>query len=204
MFVLIQKVRCLIDTLRVYAKRRSISPIRPKHELYVLVEAIFNDPETVVSPSPLPSAGQEIWNRLVRYSRTTLSREKARQAALEFADWLTKQYMPKDRVVFDADSVSVMIDGEFYENLKPLEYALIKVLNDRRGLFTSTEAIIASINAGGAGAVADSILQQLSPFPDTESGKKRIVRCLEQMNYDLRRYIDGQRRSGRRLLLPTR
>lgn len=204
MFVLIQKVRCLIDTLRVYAKKRSISAIRPKDELYVLVEAIFNDPETVVSPSPLPLAGQDIWNRLVRYSRTTLSREKARQTALEFADWLTKRYMPKDRVVFDADSVSVMIDGEFYENLKPLEYALIKVLNDRRGLFVPTEAIITAIKTGGAGAVADPILQKLNSFPETESGKKRIVRCLEEMNSDLRRYIEGQRRSGRRLLLPVR
>lgn len=192
------RIRLFAETLRGFAANRDRTKIGPDHELWVMYTALFDAPDAFANLNPLNEKGQADWRVIVDASGRKPA--EAWSEARQFADWLDAEYQSKDPLQFDDESYSVLLWGDLYEHLRPVGYAILKVLYNREQEFLTADTIIAAINAGGF-AKADPTLLRLAPFPPGAAGHKRLSRAIRYLPEPLRNLIDGQEGVGRRLHL---
>jgi hypothetical protein len=192
------KIRLFAETLRAFADRRDRGKIEPGHELWVMFTGLFDAPDAFANPNPLNAKGRADWQVIVEASGWKPT--EAWNEARGFADWLDAEYQSNDPLQFDDESYSVMLRGELYERIRPIGYAILKVLYNREQEYLTADTIIAAINAGGF-RTADPTLLRLTPFPAGATGRKRLSRAIGYLPEPLRRLIDGQEGLGRRLHL---
>lgn len=194
------QIRLFAETLRGFADSRDRSQIGPDHELWVMYTVLFDAPDAFANLNPLNEKGRADWRVIVDASGRKPA--EAWAEARKFADWLDTEYQKSDPLQFDDASYSVLLRGDLYEHVRPIGYAILKVLYNRENEYLTADAIIAAINAGGF-KKADPTLLRLAPFPDGATGRKRLSRAINYLPEQLRQLIDGQEGLGRRLHLPA-